>query len=32
MFTMVGEALKEAPGEALASEQPDLALKVALHC
>lgn len=28
---MIGEALEEVPGEALASEQPDLAFKLALH-
>lgn len=28
---MVGKALEEVPGEALASEQPDLAFKLAPH-
>lgn len=32
MFTVVGEALEKVPGEVLASEQPDLALKLAPHC
>lgn len=31
-FIIVGEALEEVLGEALASEQPDLALKLAPHC